>query len=89
MPNHLGNILVWRYLRQPYFIQQLKGLMKVKIGDKFYDAEEQPVMIIMTPDDKFSLAYKASEATMYAVFPDNWGTQQEQEKWMMDNGVDT
>lgn len=63
--------------------------MKVKIGDKFYDAEEQPVMIIMTPDDKFNLAHMASEATMYAVFPDGWGTQQEQEKWMMDNGIDT
>jgi len=43
--------------------------MKVKVGDKIYDAVDQPVMVILSENDKLNIANMDLEATKYAAFP--------------------
>jgi hypothetical protein len=43
----------------------------VKIRDKIYDAENEPVMIILTKQDKKNIANMVKGATKYCVFPGN------------------
>jgi len=44
--------------------------MKVKIGDKIYDSNEEPIMIILSEDDKKNIGSMIPEATKYCSFPD-------------------
>ena len=44
--------------------------MKVKIGDKIYDSNEEPVMIILSEDDKKNIGNMVPQATKYCSFPD-------------------
>jgi len=45
--------------------------MKVKIDDKIYSGEEQPIMIILTDIDKENIKNMNPECTKYAQFPDD------------------
>ncbi len=45
--------------------------MKVKIRDKTYDGENEPVMIILSNQDKKNIANMVKGATKYCVFPGN------------------
>jgi len=45
--------------------------MKVKIGDKIYDASEEPIMLILTQEDRKNIENMNSDATKYCAFPDN------------------
>jgi hypothetical protein len=45
--------------------------MKVKIGDKIYDASEEPIMLILTQEDRKNIENMAPDATKYCAFPDN------------------
>ena len=56
--------------------------MKVKIGNTIFDAKEQPLMVILTDQDKKNIANMLPHCTMYASFPDKWGTKEEMEDWM-------
>ena len=57
--------------------------MKIKVGNKVYSSEDQPIMIILTERDKFNIAHMAPEATMYAEFSDDIGwTDEEKLSWM-------
>lgn len=59
--------------------------MKVKVGDKIYDASEIPVMIIMDKEDKWYLEnFPYDRANKYAAFPENWGTTEEMHHWTKD-----
>lgn len=42
--------------------------MKIKVGDKVYDGDEVPIMIIMNKKDKENIANMPEDATKYAVF---------------------
>ncbi len=42
--------------------------MKVKVGDKIYDGEVEPVMVILTPGDKWNISHMGDQ-TCYASFP--------------------
>ena len=44
--------------------------MRVKVGDTVYDAEEQPVMVILSAKDKENIASMMPEDTKYLAFPD-------------------
>lgn len=44
--------------------------MKVKIGDKIYDGGVEPVMVILTDDDKKNIANMHSECAKYCAAPD-------------------
>lgn len=44
--------------------------MKIKIKDKIYDGEIEPVMIILSERDKKNIANMSKDATKYCYFPD-------------------
>jgi hypothetical protein len=45
--------------------------MKVKVRDTIYDGKDEPVMVILTDDDKFNIAHMSPEASKYCEYPDN------------------
>lgn len=55
--------------------------MKVKVGDKIYDGEDEPVMVILTEKDKENIINMADEGTRYCCAPDN-SDPKEIEAWM-------
>ncbi len=56
--------------------------MKVKIGDKIYDGEQEPVMVILSDADKKNIRNMSTECTKYASFPEGLNTE-EIAQWMM------
>ena len=44
--------------------------MKVKIGDKIYDSTEEPILLILSEEDKRNLERMDTEATKFLSFPD-------------------
>lgn len=46
--------------------------MKVKIDDVIYDAQEEPIMIILSKADKNNIANMPSDCSKYCSFPDDW-----------------
>lgn len=46
--------------------------MKVKIGNKIYDAKDEPIMIILSKSDKTNLANMHPDLTKYCCFPDDY-----------------
>jgi hypothetical protein len=48
--------------------------MKVKVGNKIYDCENEPVMVILSEQDKINIANMLPDATQYCVYP-------AEEKW--------
>lgn len=44
--------------------------MKVKVGNKIYDGELEPVMVILTQEDKENIATMDKEATKYCQYPE-------------------
>jgi len=43
--------------------------MKVKIDDKVFDSEEQPIMVVLDDKDKENISNMLPEATKYCSFP--------------------
>jgi len=43
--------------------------MKVKIGNKTYNAEEEPILLILSQQDKSNIAHMDNSATHYCAFP--------------------
>lgn len=56
--------------------------MKVKIGDMVYDGEEEPVMVILTEQDKENIKNMLPEATKYCMFPSDIWSVEEINRWM-------
>ena len=44
--------------------------MKVKVGDKIYDGEKEPIMIILTDADKRNIASMHDDCAKYCQYPD-------------------
>jgi hypothetical protein len=44
--------------------------MKVKVGSKIYDGNDQPVMVILSKKDKFNIAHMPPRVRCYCSFPD-------------------
>ena len=44
--------------------------MKVKVGDKIHDSENEPVMVILSEQDKENIANMNPKANKYCVYPD-------------------
>lgn len=60
--------------------------MKVKVGNKVYDGEKEPVMVILSKGEKEQIADMHPDATKYCACPatDEW-TKNDYEKikaWM-------
>ena len=45
--------------------------MKIKIGNKIYDSENEPIMLILSVKDKSNIANMHSKCTKYCCFPDS------------------
>ena len=45
---------------------------KKKIGDKVYDGDNEPVMVILSKKDKQNIADMPEDKTKYASFPDGF-----------------
>lgn len=59
--------------------------MKVKVGDRVYSSEDQPIMIILTMEDKYNISHMAGDAMRYAEFKSSHGMTTEQMlEWMKD-----
>ena len=56
--------------------------MKVKIGNTIYDAEDQPVMIILSDEDKENISNMPETNTKYCCFPCSGYTEKEIEDFM-------
>jgi hypothetical protein len=55
--------------------------MKVKVGDKIYDSAVEPVMVILTDQDKENIANMLPECQKYCGFPDTIPSEEIKE-WM-------
>ena len=49
--------------------------MKVKIGEKIYDSEKEPIMVILSESDKENISNMSPEATKYCSFPDGMSVE--------------
>lgn len=48
--------------------------MKVKVGNRIYNGDSEPVMVILTDQDKKNIKNMKPESTKYCIFPvtDDW-----------------
>lgn len=56
--------------------------MKVKIDDKIYDSENEPIMLILSKEEKNNIG-QMEEQTKYCSFPDDDTWTEEQIKEFM------
>ena len=56
--------------------------MKVKIGDTVYDAADQPIMVILSEQDKINIKNMLPEATKYCMYPTDAISEEELDIWM-------
>ena len=56
--------------------------MKVKVGDKIFDGRDEPIMVILTEQDRKNIATMKPDMTRYAVFPTEKMTSEEMIEWM-------
>ena len=61
--------------------------MRIKASNCIADANTQPVMVILSDQDKKNIANMHSKCTKYACFPDKWGTEQEMSEWMDEDSL--
>lgn len=55
--------------------------MKVKIGNKIYNAEEEPIMLMLSDEDKKNIANMLPECKIYCAYPDEYD-KDKLEIWM-------
>jgi len=53
--------------------------MKVKIGNKIYDSENEPIMIILTEYNKHDISNMTDDAEKYCEFPDTMSEEDARE----------
>lgn len=56
--------------------------MKVKVGDKIYDGEIEPVMVIFAKEELVIIKNMDPDSNTYASFPDDFGDQDKMYDWM-------
>lgn len=60
--------------------------MKVKVRNKVYDGEKEPIMVILEPGDKENIKRMPAELTKYCMYPDHLDPEEIKE-WMADGEV--
>ena len=55
--------------------------MRIKIKDKFYDGDDQPIMLILTDKDKQHIANMAKDCHKFCEYPDDMDDEKIY-KWM-------
>ena len=58
--------------------------MKVKIGNKYYDSKEQPIMVILSDKDKDNINNMFKNCCMYLTYPEDTNECKKEEiyNWM-------
>jgi hypothetical protein len=56
--------------------------MKVKIGNKIYNAENEPIMIILNDSDKFNITHMPAENYKYCAYPSEGYSEDDIRAWM-------
>lgn len=56
--------------------------MKVKVGNMIYDGEYEPVMVILTDQDKENIKNMLPECASYCMYPSEKHSVEEIRKWM-------
>ena len=46
--------------------------MKVKIKNKIYDSDKEPIMVILSDEDKKNISAMHKECDKYCSAPDKW-----------------
>lgn len=59
--------------------------MKIKVGNKIYDGENEPVMAIFNEQDKINIANMHPEANRYCVYPTEKHSEEDIKKWMVED----
>ena len=60
--------------------------MQVKIGNKIYDSNQEPILIILSQNDKENIKNMSPEATKYCSFPDSCNREIIKEFMLYNNG---
>ena len=50
----------------------IKRKMKIKVGNKIYDGEDEPVLVILSDSDKENIANMLPTATKYCSYPKDY-----------------
>jgi len=50
--------------------------MKIKVRDKIYDGEKEPVMVILMKQDKKNIKNMISRATKYCMYPETFSIEE-------------
>lgn len=58
--------------------------MNVKIGNKVYSSHNEPIMLILSEDDKRNIQNMKPEATIFCVYPDSI-LEETVAQWMLDH----
>lgn len=61
-------------------------MMRVKVDDKWYDAQAHPICIQYNDGERKQIADNPGPERKYAQFPDDWGSPDEMRAWMSDLG---
>jgi len=56
--------------------------MKIKIGNYVFSNNAVPMMVILSKQDKENIKNMSEKCTKYAVFPENFGSQEQMYSWM-------
>jgi len=57
--------------------------MKVKVGDTIYDGNIEPVMVILTTQDRVNIGCMSPQSQLYASAPDgHFKTENDMLAWM-------
>lgn len=56
--------------------------MKIKIGDKTYTSEGQPIMAILSDSDKENIKNMSPECSKYCQWNDEKYTEEEIDEWI-------
>lgn len=59
--------------------------MKIKVGNNVYDANEQPIMVILEKTDKENIANMHPDCTKYCSFPENMSEKDVEEFMKINN----
>ena len=57
--------------------------MRIKVRNRVYSGDIEPVMIIISEGEREQIANMAPGATKYCVYPDTWSVE-DIKKWMAD-----
>lgn len=56
--------------------------MKVKVGNEVFDGGREPVMVILTPEDKKNIAAMPPFAIKYCAYPEERFKVEDIRRWM-------